>query len=65
MQIIYSDKKDFTQRQVESLFLSVHWVSGQYPKQPRLLTRCKRATACGSLQKSALVTAPGTMRSRN
>lgn len=33
--------------------------------QPLLLTRCRRATACGPLQKSASETAPGTMRSRN
>lgn len=33
--------------------------------QPLLLTRCKRATACGPLQKSVSETAPGTMRSRN
>lgn len=32
MKIAYSDKKIFTQRQVESLFLSVQWVSGQYPR---------------------------------
>lgn len=31
--IEYTEARDFTQRQVEQLFLSVGWVSGQYPVQ--------------------------------
>lgn len=31
--IQYTEKKKFTQRQVEELFLSVGWVSGQYPER--------------------------------
>lgn len=33
MQIIYKSEKCFTKEQVQELFLSVHWVSGQYPEQ--------------------------------
>ena len=31
MNITYTEKKIFTQEQVQQLFLSVGWVSGQYP----------------------------------
>ena len=31
MNIRYKDNKDFTEEQIEELFLSVHWLSGQYP----------------------------------
>lgn len=31
MKIQYTDKKDFTKEQVQALFLSVGWVSGEYP----------------------------------
>lgn len=31
MNIIYRDTKDFTEEQVEELFLSVNWLSGKYP----------------------------------
>ena len=33
MEIKYTQDKIFTMEQVESLFLSVGWVSGQYPKR--------------------------------
>lgn len=33
MEITYTSEKVFTQRQVQDLFLSVRWVSGQYPEQ--------------------------------
>lgn len=33
MDIIYTEKKKFTQEQVQELFLSVGWVSGQYPSR--------------------------------
>lgn len=33
MNIIYTEEKKFTQEQVQKLFLSVGWVSGQYPKR--------------------------------
>lgn len=29
----YTEEKKFTQEQVQELFLSVNWVSGQYPKR--------------------------------
>lgn len=31
--IAYTTERKFTQEQVESLFLSIGWVSGQYPAQ--------------------------------
>ena len=31
MTIEYKETKDFTREQIEELFLSVNWVSGQYP----------------------------------
>lgn len=31
MAIAYTEEKKFTKEQVEALFLSVGWVSGQYP----------------------------------
>lgn len=31
MPITYTEEKTFTQEQMEQLFLSVNWVSGQYP----------------------------------
>lgn len=31
--IQYTEEKKFTQKQVEELFLSVGWVSGQYPER--------------------------------
>lgn len=33
MQIIYKEEKCFTQEQIQELFLSVRWISGEYPKQ--------------------------------
>lgn len=33
MNIIYTEEKKFTQTQVQELFLSVGWVSGQYPER--------------------------------
>lgn len=33
MNITYSDEKKFTQQEVQDLFLSVGWVSGQYPSR--------------------------------
>lgn len=36
MEITYKDTKDFTEKQVEQLFLSINWLSGRYPQ--RLLT---------------------------
>lgn len=31
--LIYTEKKKFTKEQVQQLFLSVHWVSGNYPER--------------------------------
>ena len=31
MKIEYKEKKDFTEKEVEQLFLSVNWLSGRYP----------------------------------
>ena len=31
--LIYTEEKKFTQEQVQDLFLSVGWVSGQYPQR--------------------------------
>ena len=31
--ISYTEEKKFTKEQVEALFLSLHWVSGQYPER--------------------------------
>lgn len=31
MEIRYTEKKEFTQQQIQELFLSVGWISGQYP----------------------------------
>ena len=33
MEITYTSEKVFTQQQIQDLFLSVRWVSGQYPEQ--------------------------------
>ncbi|WP_294148845.1 GNAT family N-acetyltransferase [uncultured Clostridium sp.] len=33
MEIIYTEEKKFTQEQVQELFLSVGWISGQYPSR--------------------------------
>lgn len=33
MAIHYTEEKCFTMRQVEELFLSIHWVSGTYPEK--------------------------------
>jgi len=33
MEIRYTDKREFTEKQTEELFLSVNWVSGKYPEQ--------------------------------
>lgn len=33
MKIFYTTKKSFTKKQIQELFLSVHWISGQYPEQ--------------------------------
>ncbi len=32
-QIVYTEKKRFTEEQVQKLFLSVGWVSGEYPER--------------------------------
>lgn len=32
-EITYTSEKVFTQQQIQDLFLSVRWVSGQYPEQ--------------------------------
>lgn len=31
--LIYTEEKKFTQEQVQQLFLSVNWISGNYPKR--------------------------------
>lgn len=31
MKIEYKETKDFTEKEVEQLFLSVNWLSGRYP----------------------------------
>ncbi len=31
MEVKYTEEKIFTKEQVEELFLSVNWVSGEYP----------------------------------
>ncbi len=33
MNIIYTEKKKFTKDEIEELFLSVGWISGQYPNR--------------------------------
>lgn len=33
MEIIYTEEKKFTQDEVQKLFLSVGWISGQYPSR--------------------------------
>ncbi|MGN0601056.1 MAG: GNAT family N-acetyltransferase [Oscillospiraceae bacterium] len=33
MEIRYTEKKEFTQQQIQELFLSVGWISGQYPER--------------------------------
>ena len=33
MEITYTEEKKFTQDEVQRLFLSVGWVSGQYPSR--------------------------------
>lgn len=33
MELIYTEKKEFTVQQVQDLFLSIGWLSGQYPKR--------------------------------
>lgn len=33
MEIKYTDKREFTEKQAEKLFLSVNWASGKHPEQ--------------------------------
>ena len=33
MNIIYTEEKKFTEENVQELFLSVNWISGEYPKR--------------------------------
>ena len=33
MEIIYTEEKRFSEKEVQELFLAVHWISGQYPKR--------------------------------
>ena len=33
MKLIFTEQKNFTEQQVQDLFLSVGWVSGQYPSR--------------------------------
>lgn len=33
MEITYKETRDFTEKEVEELFLSVNWLSGRYPKR--------------------------------
>ena len=33
MEIRYTEEKCFTKEQVQELFLSVNWISGQYPSR--------------------------------
>lgn len=33
MAIVYQETREFTARQLEALFLSVHWESGRYPEK--------------------------------
>ncbi|MBD5383469.1 MAG: GNAT family N-acetyltransferase [Ruminococcaceae bacterium] len=33
MEIRYTDKREFTEKQTEELFLSVNWASGKYPER--------------------------------
>lgn len=33
MNIYYTEEKRFTQQQVQDLFLSINWISGQYPER--------------------------------
>ncbi len=33
MKIRFTDKREFTEKQTEELFLSVNWVSGKYPER--------------------------------
>ncbi len=42
MNIIFKDTKDFTEEQIEELFLSVHWLSGKYPQR---LTKALKASS--------------------
>lgn len=29
--LIYTEEKKFTKEQIQKLFISVHWISGNYP----------------------------------
>lgn len=33
MEILYTDKREFTEKQAEELFLSVNWASGKHPER--------------------------------
>ena len=33
MNVVYKSIKDFTEKQIEELFLSVNWLSGKYPRR--------------------------------
>lgn len=33
MNVVYKSTKDFTEKQIEELFLSVNWLSGKYPRR--------------------------------
>lgn len=38
MKLIFTEQKNFTEQQVQDLFLSVGWVSGQHKGRPGLKT---------------------------
>lgn len=42
MEITYKETRDFTEKEIEELFLSVNWLSGRYPK--RLIKALKSAS---------------------
>ena len=43
MNIVYRKTKDFTEKEIEELFLSVNWLSGRYPER---LIKALKASSC-------------------
>lgn len=54
MNIHYTEEKNFTPKQVEELFLSVHWLSGKYPDK-LYQALCNSSTVISAWDGSRLV----------
>ena len=51
MNIEYRETKDFTEKEIEELFLSVNWLSGKYPSRLIKALKSSRKHGRSSLSK--------------